>query len=230
LRRLRFGRRLRPLHLLHVGKTGGTAVRTAVDGRKTADFRIVVHGHDFVLPDVSGGEPCIFFVRDPATRFVSSFYSRRRQGRPLTFQPWTEAESKAFSAFASPSELARALSSEDDENRAAALDATESIGHVREPLSKWLVDATYLRGRLDDVLFVGAQEHLDEDFARLKEMLGLPKRVRLPRDDVAAHRNPQGLDYGLDDVGLENVRSWYAADYALLEVLASAFPHLPAYA
>jgi hypothetical protein len=156
---------------------------------------------------------------------VSAFYSRQRQGRPLTYHPWTEAEERAFTRFAAPGDLARALAAGDP----AASDAMRSIRHVREPYSKWLVDEAYLRSRLGDVLFVGSQEHLDEDFARLKELLGLPGRVRLPKDDVKAHRNPRGLDYSLDHEAAGSVRTWYAADYALLGVLAEAFPHLPAY-
>ena len=221
----RFRRSRRPLHLLHIGKTGGTAVRTAIGGRKTRDYDVVVHGHDDTLPDVPAGDQVIFFVRDPVTRFVSAFYSRQRQGRPLTFHPWTEGEEKAFTTFSGPGDLARALASGDEPPR----DAMAAIRHVREPLSKWLVDEDYLRSRLEDVYFVGSQEQLDEDFVRLKEMLGLPARIRLPSDDVAAHRNPRGLDYALDDVAVQNVRSWYAGDYALLDVLARAFPNLPAY-
>lgn len=216
---MRFGRERRPPHLLHIGKTGGTAVRTALGKR------VVVHGHDDVLADIPAGEKCLFFVRDPVTRFVSAFYSRQRQGRPLTYHPWTEGEEKAFTTFPGPADLARALGSDDP----AAVEAMGAIRHVREPLSKWLVDEAYLRSRLGDVLFVGSQEHLDEDFARLKELLRLPGRVRLPKDDVKAHRNPPGLDYTLDDDAVASVRAWYAADYALLDVLAQAFPNLPKY-
>lgn len=214
-----FRRGRKPLHLLHIGKTGGTAVRTALGKR------VVVHGHDDVLADVPSGERVIFFVRDPVTRFVSAFYSRQRQGRPLTYYPWTEGEEKAFTTFAGPADLARALAGGDP----GARDAMAAVRHLREPLAKWLVDEAYLRSRLDDVLFVGSQERLDDDFEQLKELLGLPKRVELPRDDVKAHRNPRGLDYSLDDESVAAIRAWYADDYALLGVLADAFPNLPRY-
>lgn len=212
-------RKRRPLHLLHIGKTGGTAVRTALGKR------VVVHGHDDVLPDIPAGEQVVFFVRDPVTRFVSAFYSRQRQGRPLTFHPWTEGEEKAFTTFAGPADLARALTGGDD----AAREAMAAIRHVREPLAKWLVDEDYLRSRIDDVFFVGSQERLDDDFARLKEMLALPARLALPSDDVKAHRNPRDLDYSLDDESVKGIRTWYAGDYALLGVLADSFPNLPRY-
>lgn len=214
-----FRRDRRPLHLLHIGKTGGTAVREALGKR------VVVHGHDDVLADIPAGERVIFFVRDPVTRFVSAFYSRQRQGRPLTYYPWTDGEEKAFTAYERPADLARALAG----GEAAAREAMGAIRHVREPLAKWLVDEEYLRSRLGDVLFVGSQERLDDDFARLKELLGLPGRVKLPHDDVKAHRNPRDLDYTLDDEAAQGIRAWYADDYALLGVLAEAFPHLPKY-
>jgi len=214
-----FRRGRRPLHLLHIGKTGGTAVREALGKR------VVVHGHDDVLADIPEGEQVIFFVRDPVTRFASAFYSRQRQGRPLTFHPWTEGEERAFSAFSTPAELAHALAAGDERAR----DAMTEIRHIREPLSKWLVDEDYLRSRLGDVLFVGSQERLGSDFEQLKDLLGVPGRVRLPSDDVKAHRNPRDLDYALDDAGIRSIREWYAGDYALLRVLADAFPNLPEY-
>src|SRR5689334_1107802 len=85
-----------PVHLLHVGKTGGTAVKHALAGVVTEQFRIVAHSHDITIRDVPIGEHVVFFVRDPISRFVSGFYSRQRQGRPRYDVPWSPNESIAF--------------------------------------------------------------------------------------------------------------------------------------
>ena len=56
----------RSLHLLHIGKTGGTALKDALSKySKCTEFRIVFHSHTFSLMDVPRGEKVFFFLRDP---------------------------------------------------------------------------------------------------------------------------------------------------------------------
>ena len=55
----------------------------------------------------------MFFVRDPISRFVSGFNSRLRKGLPKMYFPWAPGEKLAFSRFATPNQLALALSSSD---------------------------------------------------------------------------------------------------------------------
>ena len=75
------GRRV--LHFLHIGKTGGTAAKSALRGHENSgDYEIILHEHDFQLKDVPLGEKVVFFVRDPISRFVSGFYGRQRQDLP----------------------------------------------------------------------------------------------------------------------------------------------------
>ena len=72
--------RERPLHFLHIGKTGGTAVKHALKPVAAAGH-LMLHGHDVRLHDVAPGEQVFFFLRDPLSCFVSAFYSRQREGR-----------------------------------------------------------------------------------------------------------------------------------------------------
>ena len=184
IHRLR-GRRV--LHFLHIGKTGGTAAKSALRGHeKSGDYEIILHEHEFQLKDVPLGEKVVFFVRDPISRFVSGFYGRQRQDLPRHDAPWTPGEEIAFRRFGSPNELALALSADDQELQAAAVDAIRVVSHLRSPQWSWFKKEHYFLSRRSDIVFIGFQETLKEDFALLKKILNLPEHVRLPEDEVAS--------------------------------------------
>jgi hypothetical protein len=207
------------IHFLHVGKTGGTAVKEALQGHlKINNRRIFLHSHDYSLMDVPEGDKVFFFLRDPISRFVSGFYSRKRKGRPRYYYPWSEEEEKAFNRFETPNELATALSDEQLEKQEAARYAMKSISHVQDFYLKWYGNESYFLSRLSDILLVGRQETLEQDFSRLKQLLDLPSHVRLPSKDQKAHKNPSHLDTDLEKEAIQNLSDWYASDYAFLEL------------
>jgi hypothetical protein len=81
------------------------------------------------------------------------------------------------------------------------------------------VSEDYLLSRNDDLLFIGMQEELSDDFEILKAILRLPNEARLPPPDhPRSHRNSAHLDTTLSPIAREAVRVWYAEDYRLLEV------------
>jgi hypothetical protein len=228
------------VHMLHIGKTGGTAVKASLCegsdrtrvirtrlGRVTnVAFRqpsrrelfIRLYPHSFTLRDVPVGEKVFFFLRDPIARFVSGFYSRQRQGQPRVFNPWTPAEAEAFARFETPNALAAALASRDPSVRSTAEAAMRGITHVRSSYWDWFHDPAYFQARLGDILLIGFQETLDSDFETLKSLLSLPPGVRLPTDAVASHRSPAGLDRTLDGTSQVTLREWYARDYEFMEL------------
>lgn len=202
------------MHFLHVGKTGGTAIKYALKThRVTPRHAIVLHGHRFTLREVPKGDKAIFCLRHPITRFVSGFYSRQRQGQPRYWVPWTQDEKVIFTHFATPNRLALALSSSVAEERNIAEKAMRTILHVKDGYAKWFDSEEYLSSRTEDIFFIGFQETLTEDFDALKSQLGLPAHIELPTDDITAHRNPQHLDKKLDPQALESLKSWYAEDF-----------------
>lgn len=204
------------LHFLHVGKTGGTAIKHALkDYRVTSRHAIVLHGHRFTFGEVPKGDKVIFCLRSPASRFVSGFYSRQRQGQPRYFVRWTPDEKIAFAEFQTPNGLALALSSADDGERLRAETAMRGISHVKSRYTQWLGSERYLLSRLPDIFFIGFQETLTEDFETLKSKLGVPSHVSLPTDDITAHRNPEYLDKKLSEQAMENLKRWYADDFTL---------------
>jgi Sulfotransferase family len=202
------------LHFLHLGKTGGSAVKFVLASRPFGAGRVILlHEHDFTLDQVPEGEAFFFFVRDPVSRFVSAFFSRQRQGLPRIYSPWTPGEEVAFRQFDTPNKLGEALSSEDNQIREAAMQAMRSIRHVNMSYWYWFRDEKYFRARWNDVFFIGFQETLNADFRSLAGRCGFSSRVQLPDNPVAAHRNPGNLDKGLAPAAVANLESWYAADY-----------------
>lgn len=215
------------LHYIHIGKTGGTALKAALRAVDDPKKRFLLHQHHVPLSDIPAGEPCFFFVRDPIARFTSGFLSRQRQGRPRHNVPWSQEEERAFTRFATPNALASALSSSDEAERTAAVEAMGGIRHVRDSFWRWLKDESYLRRRRADIVFVGSQEHLEHDVATLSRKLDLV--IALPSDDVNAHRSPAHVSRDLDGQAVENLRHWYRDDYRCLALLRAWFPHLPDY-
>lgn len=207
------------MHFLHLGKTGGSAVKYAVEHCPNPHVRYAVylHPHETTLRNVPEGEKFFFFLRDPISRFISGFYSRQRQGRPRYFMRWTPAEKLAFERFGSPNELAGALSSDDRDEQAAAEAAMRSILHVKDSYWSWFESEEYFASRLPDLFFIGFQERLAEDFDTVRSRLGLAA-TSLPEDEVHAHRNPADVDKRLDERATANLETWYAADFRFVNL------------
>ena len=203
----------RKVHFLHIGKTGGSAVKDALrDFPERGRYEIILHNHHTRMGDIPRGDGVVFFLREPVSRFVSGFYSRQRQGQPRIFIPWSDEEKLAFERFSAPNDLAVAISSSDVAERNSAQEAMRSIGHVKTSYWDWFQNEAYLRSRLADLFFIGFQERLDEDFEIVKSKLGLPEDLKLPHDEVRAHRNPTGLDKKLSDEAIRNLNEWYKRD------------------
>jgi hypothetical protein len=220
----------RIIHFLHIGKTGGTAIKAALlDHQRTRENLILFRGHDDTLSRIPAGQFAIFVVRDPVSRFVSAFNSRLRQGQPAYFRPWSVEEKVAFECFDSPNSLAVALTAEDGVLRAQSIAAMKNIYHVRDSYWKWFGNEAYFLSRASDILFIGAQERLNEHFQVFCDLLRLPKSVSLANDEVAAHRSPEMMTKYLDPVGRANLLRWYDDDYRFLNMCRQLFPHLPEY-
>lgn len=214
-------RRRRQVHMLHVGKTGGTAVKHALRRRPPTDPRIeiVMHHHDVTLGDLPPWDDVFVVLRDPVARFVSAFNSRQRQGRPRHDVAWSPAERRCFTRFATPDDLGRALDDDDPLLRREARRAMRSVRHISWPYRRWLGSRRRVRARRSHILLVGHQENLSADFERLKSALALPADARLPSREKAAHRAPAGADTRLSDRAQANLAAWYRDDYDLLAFL-----------
>ena len=179
----------------------------------------------------SRGATALFrdLARDPISRFISGFYSRLRKGKPRYSGQWSEPERMAFERFETPNRLASALSSDNNEERMAAEQAMKSITHVKDGYWKWFDNPDYFQSRLSDLLFIGYQSRLTDDFELLKRKLKLPKRLVLPTDEILSHVNPKQFDKTLSDAATENLLQWYHDDFRFLTLcdrLIEANPRL----
>lgn len=212
------------VHLLHIRKTGGTALKHALrQCPKTDHYVIRLHPHEIRLRHIPEGDKVVFFLRDPVARFISGFNGRQRQGEPRYHRVWNAAEKRAFEQFDTPGRLANALSSPDDDERRNAEQAMRGIRHVNSSYWDWFGNEAYFRRRLSDIFFVGFQERLTDDFERLRWKLGISEDVRLPEDDFHAHRNPSTPDHLLDERAEANLRDWYKADYQFIQLCRDTF-------
>ena len=201
------------IHFLHIGKTGGTALRYALADVEEADqHEIELHTHATRLKDVPPGEKVVFFLRNPLDRFFSGFYSRKRKGAPRYNSQWSAEEAIAFNRFATPSEILTAAVSNDPQHRGFAIEALTSIGHIKDSFTYWLDSIEYLQARQPDILFVGFQESLDRDFDTLLGLIKLNEAVKLPQSDKESHRNPHYEKPPLDAAEQAFFDGWFARD------------------
>ena len=206
------------VHFIHVGKTGGTAIKAALRRAgfpQTPFGQLVVHRHRQRLVDLPREDYAFFCVRDPVSRFISGFSSRQRMGMPRFYFEWTPAELRAFEVFGSAQELASALASRDRMLRGEAERAMQAIRHLR-PQSRQLGTLRQLRRRMDRVVFIGRTETLSADWPQLVRVLALPPETRLPTGPVRAHRGNGEPDKALDDDARDALVRWYAKDYRLV--------------
>ena len=217
------------IHMLHIGKTGGTAIKYSLSNNlqkvnsikntfKLNEDVLLLHSHGVKIRDIPRGEKIFFFLRDPVSRFISGFYARMRKDQPRYYYEWSPEEKIAFSYFNTPNQLAIALSSDVENERTIAQNAMNSIGHVKMPFSFWIESETYLMSRSADIIFIGFQENLVQDFQILKSKLNLSDNVELPEDDLQSHRSLNEEDKTLEDRAVVNIRDWYSDDYKILNL------------
>ncbi len=211
------------VHFLHLGKTGGTSIKSALKCKKTTysnnQYIIFCHSHLGRLKDTRPGEKVFFFVRNPIERFVSGFYSRKRKGMPRIYSEWNAGEKKAFKKFQTPNQLAVSLSAEDKAVRAAAVKAFEKIRHVNSSYWDWFENSDYFLKRINNIVFAGTTKNLNQDFLKLKKIFKLPEELKLPTNQAEMHKNPEHLDKNLEPQAIKNLRSWYDKDFQFIKLL-----------
>ena len=209
---------LEPVHILHIYKTGGTALKHALeDVSRTTSHAIFSQKHSIGLDCIPRGHKVVFVVRDPVTRFVSGFYDRKREGRPRYHTPWSKAERATFERFETPGAIGEALATGGEPSEAARA-ALASLDRMTVPWSAWLGSTDDFLIRRPDILLVGRQETLAADFDKLRQLLGLPDDARLPLNDVDAHR-ARNVDRGMSETARAALTSAFSEDYAWLALL-----------
>lgn len=204
------------LFYLHIGKTGGTAIKNALGLKsqhlETQDFIIVPpRDHRFNLRDTRKGDKVFFSIREPKKRVISGFHSRKRKNNSNIYY-----EKEVLNYFKTGIEMAEALSSEDNKNREKAKKGMKYIQHVKNRYHEWLISSRYLRKRKNDIYFILRQENLNKDFEKLIKRLNLPSnKYYLPNDPILSHKNIYNSK--LTNKANKNLEKWVRSDIELIE-------------
>jgi hypothetical protein len=215
----RSSKRKRIVYFLHIGKAAGSQVKQVLRQINASGepIQMCPLSHDVFLEDLPEPSDYFFSIREPASRFYSGFYSRKRMGRPLNDVPWTDGERQAFADFEHANELAEALFEPGVEGM-RALGAIKAIRHTAQDQIDWFV----LVGEIFSVrppVWVLRQEHLEADMAQLLARLGVGVRPEMRRDKVGAHSNDYSETPPLSEKARANLQRWYAQDYALYDAV-----------
>lgn len=207
-------------NFIHIGKTGGSAIKSSLENcLETDKFIIHLRGHTCTLRDIPKGDRFFFCLRDPISRFVSAFnYKQRQTERERWKHPKFDLETRALETFKTPDCLAASLSAPDPQTQEAAVEAMQSIEHVDTFLLDWFESEEYFQERLDDCLYIAFQATLSSDFERLKKILHLPRDLSIVKDPKLAKANPGSQSTEISKEGEANLRRWFEKDYQFFEL------------
>jgi hypothetical protein len=182
---------MQAMSLMHIPKTGGTAMAHALDR--------YVHrmGHETRLEAMPIWPPIITVVRDPVERWVSAWDMCLRQRRHVPeYERWPDASTAAL----------------DPE----ALDWLESYwGRAFTPQVFWLRDAKYALRR---TWYICHTETLSADFEIIRDAIGAVG-CEMPTKPRLRNANPAEKSV-LSPEAEAAIRDRYAADYRLLKELS----------
>lgn len=195
------------VHFAAPSNTGAGAIQRSLSGFKgNRQYSLCFHGLDFRFQDVGEGQFAVFILRDPISRFQSSFHKKKARATRAT----------AMTRFEHPNDLALALDSADGAQRTIAEDAMRELQQTDRPYTELLGPLKALKIRADRILFVGFKETLERDFEALRSVLDAPASLRLtlpPRPSPARSKTkPASLSRRAKQI----LGSWYAADYEII--------------
>lgn len=202
------------VHFLHIGKNAGTQIGYILDQVNEAQTRVRFekrpHGID--LNSLPQEEAFFFSVRDPAARFRSGFYSRKRMGRPRHNKPWSSHEVRLFNEFEHANDLAECLFDDGPRGRSAFFGML-SAGHLGRGQVDWFKGSGYFLD-LRPPVWIVRQEQLQADMEILFRRLGMNTNFSMSADPVTAHVNDYSEAPDLSEKALHNLKRWHAPDYA----------------
>lgn len=211
------------IHLMHIPKTGGTALGNALKTVSGIEGKVIVYPHSMTLPKIPIGEQYAFIVRDPITRFIAGFYDmktssfRARSNKTITENVHHDYQLTAFDRFETPNDLAEGLTQDDYEARISSSRAFSTIPRIRESYWRWFSNEEYFKSRMDGLHTIFFQETLAQDFEDFKERLELPKKLKLPTDHLARKDVPDA-NYFLSEDAKRNLTLWYKEDIRFFDI------------
>lgn len=167
-----------PVCILHIGKTGGSFLRSVLHHNKprwTADIRLGRHGatRENTLERFGKHREFAFLIRNPVDRFVSAFYSRLREGRPTYNSNWSSEEAIAYLWFEEAEELALALNGKDQRLYSAARFAMRHVQHLARDYRCYLGSPLGLLAERDRIRVCVDVSDLTERLPQVMARLGV---------------------------------------------------------
>lgn len=205
---------------LHIGKTGGTYLKTLAQskGVKSPNLYFCSHSDTLLstMKKLGHTRKLAFFFRAPQERFVSGFNARLRQGRPTYNVVWTTAEAAAFSEFRTPNALAEALFSDDDYLQSAARFAMQSIFHLHHNYKYFLHSAEAIRyeAKANKILVCCETDNIDQNLDKILEALSVSGGERFEKN---ADPNKQCDTTELSELGKANLREFWKVEYEIYD-------------
>ena len=197
---------------LHIGKNAGTQIKHVTKQLKRYNIKIKNYPHIVKLKDLPKESNYFFSIRNPATRFVSGFYSRKRKGQPRLYCDWNLHESIAFEQFEHANDIAENLFNTNKIGDSARA-AIKSIGHTGMQQIDWFQESAYLEKQ--PPLTIIRQEFFNQDMQRLLDMLNLKIDIAtlITENIISAHSNEYKNIPALTEKGALNLEKWYIQDY-----------------
>lgn len=209
------------IHYLHLGKNAGTQIGNIIDQVNNLYNNKVIHkyGHEKILVDLPFQSKYFFSIRDPISRFISGFYSRKRKGQPRIYVEWTKHEKFAFENFKDANDLAENLY-EKGSNGDKAIQAILSIRHTARNQVDWFVRAGGFL-ELQPPIYIVRVEHFEEDILAFLDKSGfgqLKSKITISKDIKIAHSNNYSEVPALSDKAKNNLKNWYQQDILFYEM------------
>ncbi len=209
-----------PICILHIGKTGGTFLRSVLRHNRprwTRDVRLNRHDATRMgtLKRLGPEREFAFVTRDPVERFVSAFYSRLREGRPTFNSNWSAEEAIAYQWFEEAEELALALNSKDQRLYSAARFAMRHIQHLGQDHRWYLGSALDLLAEREQIAMCVDLSELNQRLPQVMARLGVPEFEMPPRPK--RHEDPMKRP-PLSHAAEAALRDYWAEEFELYEV------------
>lgn len=206
--------------LLHIGRTGGTSLGTLIRRLKADDEHLGITklGPRWTLLNAlksKSNSQIGFVIRDPVSRFVSGFNSRRRSGRPAQGREWNTHEAVVYAFFPTANDLAESLCSDDERLKSAAQYAMKSIIHLRRGYSHYLRGLGFLEKHKDRIYCVCNLDDLNNCLYDFFAPLGVNEE-KVRRQFQHLHRGTDATP-PLSELALRNLKIAWKKEFEIYE-------------
>jgi hypothetical protein len=172
----------KPLNFLHIGKTGGTSIRSLITHRSNKVFRIrerllwryypIIHFHKDCRNAFQEKTNLAFFIRNPFDRFYSAFHRGKNPGNlhgdPMT--PGIMELHEQFDTFQSWLEALGLNKASEMKRRAIELQVLDN--NLRMDYKFYFTNKESIERKKKDIVFIGETERFDSDLDNLRTLLG----------------------------------------------------------